>query len=97
MTLTEGQVEEYETRHREIWPEMLEAITRCGYTNYTLFRAGQTVVGYAECVPNVETAASLMNAEPVTARWNESFQGVIEVAPATGGFSIPLTSIWHLE
>ena len=44
MTLKPGQEAEYERRHDEIWPEMSEAVARAGFTNYSLFRRGTTVI-----------------------------------------------------
>ncbi|MFI0424081.1 L-rhamnose mutarotase [Spongiactinospora sp. 9N601] len=46
--LVPGSEAEYDRRHDEIWPEMRRAVSAAGYTNYTLFRRGSTVVGYAD-------------------------------------------------
>ena len=32
----DGKVAEYEKRHAEIWPELVEALKECGFTNYTI-------------------------------------------------------------
>ena len=31
------KLDEYRARHRELWPEMLEALRRSGWSNYSLF------------------------------------------------------------
>lgn len=96
MTLVDGQEAEYERRHRELWPEMLAALTEAGYTNYTLFRSGLTVIGYVECTPDVKAAIACMAANPVNDRWNESFVGIIEPA-APGDYTVELTELWHID
>jgi L-rhamnose mutarotase len=97
LELEEGAEQEYERRHDEIWPEMREAVSRAGYTNYTLFRRGSTVVGYAECVPDVATVMEKMRSAPVTARWNESFRGVIKRLTDEEGNLIRAAEVWHLD
>ena len=41
-----GYEEEYVRRHREIWPEMLDALHEAGISNYSIFRHGLTLFGY---------------------------------------------------
>jgi L-rhamnose mutarotase len=43
-----GYEEEYVRRHREIWPEMLDALHEAGIRNYSIFRHGLTLFGYFE-------------------------------------------------
>jgi L-rhamnose mutarotase len=74
--LNPGQEEKYDRVHREMFPEMHEALVEAGYTNYTIFRLNQTVVGYAECVPDVKTVLDFMAGNPVSKRWGEALAGV---------------------
>ena len=69
--LFEGKEAEYDKRHDELWPDMKQALTDSGWTNYTLFRNGTTVVGYCEAIPDVATAAKKMGATEVNARSEE--------------------------
>ena len=36
-----GTEEEYVRRHREIWPELIQAMREAGVSNYSLFVASQ--------------------------------------------------------
>lgn len=47
---------EYDECHDELWPEMAQALTNCGWINYSLFREGTLAIGYVECIPNAATA-----------------------------------------
>jgi L-rhamnose mutarotase len=76
MELNPGQEEKYDRVHREMFPEMHAALVEAGYENYTIFRLRTTVVGYAECVPDVAAVLDKMAANPVSARWAEALAGV---------------------
>jgi len=70
MHLRPELVDEYLEAHREVWPEMLEALTRHGWRDYSLFLRKEEglVVGV---VTSDDFAASLagMDGEPVNTRW----------------------------
>jgi L-rhamnose mutarotase len=76
MELNPGQEEKYDQVHRDMFPEMHDALVDAGYTNYTIFRLRTTVVGYAECIPDVSTVLGRMASHPVSARWAEALAGV---------------------
>src|SRR5437667_48873 len=51
------RLEEYKERHRTVWPEMIDALRRTGWHNYSLFlRPDGLLVGYLE-TPDFESAA----------------------------------------
>lgn len=94
--LVSGAEEEYERRHAEIWPAMRVAVSTAGYANYTLFRRGSTVIGYAECAPDVATAVATLAATDVARRWSESFDGVIDRLVDSQGNLQRADELWHL-
>jgi L-rhamnose mutarotase len=96
LSIAVGTEEEFDRRHREIWPEMTEAMKESGFGNYTLFRRGDTVVGYAECEPDVESAGRRMAETPVAARWGESMAGIVVVEPGSTGIE-RIDEVWHLQ
>ena len=49
---------EYKDRHREVWPEMQDALRETGWHNYSLFlRPDGLLIGYVE-TPNFALAQS---------------------------------------
>jgi L-rhamnose mutarotase len=63
------RLDEYKARHREVWPEMLDALRETGWTNYSLFlREDGLLVGYFE-TEDFERAAAGMEARDVNTRW----------------------------
>ena len=62
-------MEEYKTHHENVWPDMLEALTRTGWRNYSIFaRDDGLLFGYFEA--DADFAASLegMSRQEVNAR-----------------------------
>jgi L-rhamnose mutarotase len=76
-----GTEEEYDRRHREVWPEVQAAIQLAGFRTMTVFRRGTDVWYYAECEPDRETAFAAYSAKPIIARWNEYLSTIIVERP----------------
>ncbi|MFB4275983.1 L-rhamnose mutarotase [Nonomuraea sp. MTCD27] len=89
---------EYRERHREVWPEMREALSRTGWHNYSLFlREDGLLVGYLE-TDDFEAAQKAMAETEVNARWQAEmapyFEG-LDGRPDEG--MAPLTEVFHLD
>lgn len=97
MKLREGMVEEYEKRHEDVWPDLLGDLWAAGWRNYSLFRRGLEVYGYAECHPDVETALSAMGSSKANKRWAEWFTEVIEVLTDESGSLQRAPQAWHMD
>lgn len=49
LSVRPDRLEEYKARHREVWPEMLEALRATGWRNYPLFLRGDgLLIGYLD-------------------------------------------------
>src|SRR5215208_450380 len=60
------RLEEYKRRHREVWPEMLQALRETGWHNYSLFmRKDGLIFGYFETDTDLATAQAKMGAKEV--------------------------------
>ncbi|MHB9023552.1 MAG: L-rhamnose mutarotase [Armatimonadota bacterium] len=69
LKVKKDRLEEYKERHKEVWPEMREALCRTGWHNYSLFlREDGLLVGYLE-TEDFQAALDGMAAEEVNARW----------------------------
>ena len=70
LKLKKDLLDDYVERHRSVWPEMLEALSATGWTNYSLFldRDDATLFGYFE-TPDLEAARAGMAATEVNERW----------------------------
>jgi L-rhamnose mutarotase len=63
------RLEGYRERHRDVWPEMLDALHQAGWSNYSLFLGDDgLLVGYLE-TDDFEAAQRAMADAEVNDRW----------------------------
>jgi L-rhamnose mutarotase len=91
------RVEEYSARHREVWPEMRQALSDAGWHNYSLFlREDGLLVGYLE-TEDFQAAQAAMERTEVNARWQAEmapFFEDLDGRPDEG--MTPLAEVFHL-
>ena len=93
------KLEEYKVRHREVWPEMLDALRDSGWRNYSLFlRHDGLLVGYLE-TPNFEQAVAEMHRRDVNARWQREMAPFFNLPNGSGPDQLmtPLEEIFHID
>lgn len=97
MQLRSDRIDDYLRDHAEVWPEMLEALTAAGWTNYSLFlrREDGMVIGYLE-TDDFERAQSEMARQDVNARWQSSMASYFESGRPDGAMDL-LTEYFHLD
>ncbi len=94
------KIEEYKKFHQAVWPEMLAALKRTGWRNYSLFmREDGLLFGYFETPESFAAARAGMAKEEVNNRWQEFmapfFEG-LSGAHADQGM-IELQEVFHLD
>jgi len=92
------RLDEYRSRHAEVWPDMQSALSSAGWHNYSLFLADDgLLVGYLE-TEDFDKARAAMDATEVNARWQQEMSGFFEelngVAPDAA--MVPLSEVFHL-
>jgi L-rhamnose mutarotase len=92
------RLEEYKKRHQQVWPEMLQALSRAGWHNYSLFlRDDGLLVGYLE-TPDFQQALRKMENLDVNKRWQRDMQPFftgLEGPPDQG--MMRLSEVFHLD
>jgi len=78
------KIEEYIHAHREVWPEMLEALRGAGIHNYTIFRDGNQMFGYFEA-DDLAAAERHLAQQDVSARWQDSMAELLVERVPDGG------------
>jgi L-rhamnose mutarotase len=72
LKVKEDKLEEYKLHHRAVWPEMLAALRRAGWHNYSLFaRNDGLLFGYFETPKDFQAALEAMNREETNLRWQK--------------------------
>ncbi len=94
------RLEEYKAHHQAVWPDMLAALRRTGWHNYSLFvREDGLVFGYFETPESLQAAQAGMEKEEINARWQAFMAPYFE---ALGGLRpdesmLELAEIFHLD
>jgi L-rhamnose mutarotase len=89
---------EYQERHKNVWPEMLEALRETGWHNYTLFmRADGFIFGYFETDQSLQVAQAKMAAKEINTRWQESMSQFVDSKTRPDETFIELQEYFHLE
>lgn len=100
LKVKEDRLEEYKEYHRNTWPEVLEALSRNGWHNYSLFmRPDGLLFGYFETPEAFEAALAGMATEPANLKWQELMKSFFESLegkrPDQG--MLHLEEVFHLD
>lgn len=100
LKVKEDRIEEYKALHEAVWPEMLDALQRTGWHNYSLFmREDGLLFGYFETRDSLQAVLDGMDQEAINDKWQELFAPFFE---STDGahpdkMMIELTEVFHLD
>jgi len=100
LKVKQDKIEEYKKHHQAVWPEMLEALRRNGWHNYSLFmREDGLLFGYFETPNSFQEALAGMAKEEINAKWQDFMAPYFE---NLGGSHpdesmIELEEVFHLD
>jgi len=100
LKVRQDRVAEYKKHHEAVWPDMLDALRRNGWHNYSLFmRDDGLLFGYFETPESFQAALQGMAEEEVNARWQEFmapyFEGLAGVH--ADEMMVELEEVFHLD
>jgi L-rhamnose mutarotase len=94
-----ARIDAYRAHHAAVWPEMLAALRRCGWQNYSLFLDDDgSLFGYFETTGTLQDSVTAMQNEPINERW-QALMGpyfVTGEAPADQQMR-ELDEVFHLD
>ena len=86
---------EYERRHREVYPELLQVFHDAGVRTYSIFRDGLTLFAYMEMDDPEETMRIISSSE-INAQWQTYMSDIL--APFRSGNAMEiLPEVFHCE
>ena len=100
LKIKEGLIDQYVEHHKNVWPELQDALRRTGWHNYTLFlRDDGLLFGYFEAENDFEASLAGMAKEEINAKWQEFMAPFFE---NLGGAQadenmLELQEVFHLE
>lgn len=88
---------EYDARHADPWPDMLDAIAEAGSRESTGFRRGGQVLFYGEHHPDLATVYERITGIPVDTAWGDSFAEIITTMTDEDGRLLIVEAVAHWE
>ena len=95
MHIKEGCAAEYEKRHDEIWPELVEMINSSGVQNYSIFLHGQTLFAYLETED--PEAIDTMKDNELTWKWWRYMQPLMEGNEDASPVIEGIPQVFHMD
>ena len=94
------RVEEYKRHHEAVRPDMLDALRRHGWRNYSLFiRDDGTLFGYLEAHESFSACLEGMEGEDANRRWQELMAPFFEIPSGArpDQAMVELQEVFHLD
>lgn len=97
MKLKPGSVAEYKKRHDEIWPELLQAHSAAGISDYTIYFDEESLTLFAfQKLESVHTADGLKDL-PIVQKWWDYLADLMEVHPSNMPIVSSLVEVFHMD
>jgi L-rhamnose mutarotase len=100
LKVRQDKLEEYKQHHTTVWPEMLDALRRTGWHNYSLFmRDDGLLFGYFETPSSFQAALAGMSKEEINKRWQDFMAPYFENLSGTHADEsmVELEEVFHLD
>jgi L-rhamnose mutarotase len=99
LKVKQDKIEEYKKYHEAVWPEMLDALRRTGWHNYSLFmRNDGLLFGYFETPDSFEAALEGMSTEEINTKWQDFMAPYFEgVGLHADQMMVELEEVFHLD
>lgn len=97
MSVKAGSEQEYESRHRPIWPELEQVLRDHCVSNYSIFLHEETrqLFGYAEIEDEAKWAA-IANT-PICRKWWAHMKELMPSNPDNSPLSTSLREVFHID
>ncbi len=87
LRINPGMGEGYDQRHQQVWPEMLDLLSRSGISDYSIFRRDETLFLVLSIAADdtFDAVWQRIEADPINTRWQDSmapyFQPLTNLRP----------------
>ena len=72
LKVKQDKIDEYKKHHEQVWPQLLDALRRTGWHNYSLFmREDGLLFGYFEAEESFAASLDGMSKESINRKWQD--------------------------
>ena len=99
LKVKQEKIAEYKKHHEAVWPEMLDALRRTGWHNYSLYmRDDGLLFGYFEADESFQAALAGMAQQEINAKWQDFMAPYFEGMDGHADENmVELTEVFHLD
>ena len=99
LKVKQDKLAEYKAHHEAVWPEMLDALRRTGWHNYSLFLGDDGLLfGYFEADESFQASLDGMAREEINQRWQDFMAPYFEgVGLHADKMMVELEEVFHLD
>ena len=97
MKLYPGMAEEYEKRHAQLWPEIIEAIYRDGCKSYSIFHDPETNLLFEYLEIENENVWAACGGSEIIQKWWDYMADIMETNEDNSPVCRPINEVFHLE
>lgn len=100
LKVRQDRIDEYKEFHRNVWPDMQDALRRHGWNNYSLFmRDDGLMFGYFEASIDFDSSLNGMSEERVNFDWQALMSEFFEIPQGNmpDQMMFQLEEVFHLD
>jgi L-rhamnose mutarotase len=97
MKLKQGFEAEYKKRHDEIWPELSEALSKAGVSDYSIYLDEATLTLFAFQKLSENNTADELPQHPIVQKWWDYMADIMETNPDHSPVCISLKEVFHID
>lgn len=97
MKLKPGCADEYERRHRQLWPELQNLLKGAGIFDYSIFLDTESNILFAVQKTNSTEGSQDLAKHDVVKRWWKYMADIMETNEDNSPVTIPLQEVFYLE
>ena len=97
MYLNEGQKEEYQKRHNELWPELKKMLKESGVSDYSIFFDEETSTLFAVQKVSGGSGSQDLGQTEIVQKWWKFMSYIMKTNPDNSPVSVPLEEVFYLE
>ena len=96
MKLTPGCKAEYQKRHDEIWPELVQLLKDAGVSDYSIHLDEETHILFGVLWRTDDHSMDDLPDHAIMQRWWAHMADIMETQPDNAPIAVPLTPVFHM-
>lgn len=97
MRLNAGQEAEYQRRHDEIWPELVNLLHEAGISDYSIHHDRETGLLIGVLLRQPDHAMTELPNHPVMKKWWAHMVDLMETGPDDAPVAVELPRVFHMS